>query len=201
MNRRRDLESLLDGVGLPDRNRFLRTHDLLLEAGPLPELPASLSKPPPVAVRVLRPLPTSAQPRTRALIAPLAAALALAAGAGIYVATRTSDSILTTVTMHATAAAPGASAVVRVGARDRSGNLPITLRVRGLPALPAGSVYEMYLTDKGRVVGSCGVFNSNGRWTVVKLNAPYRVGEYSGWLIRSERAHRPSSPPLLTTEA
>ncbi len=101
--------------------------------------------------------------------------------------------------MHATAAAPRATATVRVGSRDRAGNWPITLRVRGLPRLPRGGYYEMFLTDKGRPVASCGRFRTDGGTTVVRLNAPFRLGEYSGWTITRGGPHRPQSQPLLTT--
>jgi len=198
-----DLNPLLDSGRPRDRERLRRAHDLLLQAGPLPELPPSLHEPPRVGVRVLRPSRVSARRRTRAwpLIAPAAAAIVLAAGTGAYLSGQQTSSIPTTVVMRATVAAPGASAVLRVGARDRSGNLPITLRVRGLPLLPRGSFYEMYLTDDGLLVGSCGVFRTNGGPTVVELNAPYRLGEYSGWVIRREHAQPPSSPLLISQPA
>jgi hypothetical protein len=197
-----DLEALLTGGGPRDRERLRRAHDLLLRAGQPPKMPPSLSEPPPVAVRVLRPTHASAGRSTRAwaLIAPAAATIVVAAGAGAYLSTRQTTSVHFTLAMHATAAAPGAFAVLRVGGRDRSGNWPITLRVRGLPALPRGSFYAMYLTDKGRIVGSCGVFRTSGRPTVVELNAPYTLSEYSGWLIRREYANERPSPPLLVTQ-
>lgn len=195
-----DLDSLLDAhISERDRHRLKRVHDALLRAGPLPELPASLQQPPPVAIRRL-PAPPPARPSRRVLIAALAATLGLAAaGASYFFTTRPAETIQSTAAMHATVAAPGASGVLRVGARDRAGNSPIVLRVRGLPTLPAGSYFDMYLTDKGRLVGSCGTFKTDGGTTVVRLNVPYRLGEYSGWMIRREHAHRPPSPPLLTT--
>lgn len=197
-----DLESLLDGKGPRDRERLHRAHDLLLRAGPPPDMPPSLSEPPRTAVHVLRRAPVQARRRTRAwaLIAPAAAVSLLAAGVGAYLSIRQPTSVHSTFAMRATAAAPGAFAVLRVGATDRSGNRPITLHVRGLPALPRGSFYEMYLTNKGRLVGSCGVFRTSGGPTVVELNAPYTLGEYSGWLIRRQSTDEPPSPALLLTQ-
>jgi anti-sigma-K factor RskA len=195
-----DFDSLLDGhLTGRERDRLRRAHDALLRAGPLPELPASLQHAPAVSVRTLR-LSPSARPRRRALVAAIAATLALAAAAAGYLLTaRPAETFKGTAAMHATAEAPGASGALRIGARDRAGNWPIVLRVRGLPALPAGSYYEMYLTDKGRLVGSCGAFKTDGGTTTVKLNVPYRLSEYSGWLIRRDHTGRPPSPPLLTT--
>ena len=134
------------------------------------------------------------------MLLPAGAALALAAGTAVYLSNRQDDSVHTSVAMHATAAAPRASAVLTVGGRDRSGNWSITLHVRGLPALPRGSVYEMYVTDEDRLVGSCGVFRTDGKPTVVEFNVPYTLADDSGWLIRREQPHRPPSAPLLTTQ-
>jgi hypothetical protein len=38
----------------PERDLFQRVHDLLVRAGPLPELPDTLARPPAVALRRLR---------------------------------------------------------------------------------------------------------------------------------------------------
>ncbi|MCW3018631.1 MAG: hypothetical protein JWN10_939 [Solirubrobacterales bacterium] len=203
MNRDRtqaDFDSLLDArMSEGERQRLRHVHDALLRAGPLPELPASLQQPPPVAIRRL-PVPPPARPGRRALLAALAATLGLAAaGAGYFFTNRPAETVQGTAAMHATAAAPGASGVLRIGARDRAGNYAIVLRVRGLRPVAAGSYYDMYLTDKGRLVGSCGTFKTDGGTTTVRLNVPYRLGEYSGWIIRREHAHQPPSPPLLTT--
>jgi hypothetical protein len=196
----KDFDSLLDAnVSERDRDRLRRAHDALLRAGPLPELPASLQQPPPVAIRRL-PVPSPAHPRRRVIVAALAATLALtAAGAGYLLTTGSAETIQTTATMHATAVAPGASGELRIGTRDRAGNWPIVLRVRGLPTLQRGSFYDMYLTNKGHLVGSCGTFKTDGGTTIIRLNVPYRLGEYSGWMIRREHAPHPPSPPLLTT--
>ena len=133
-----DFDALLDThVSEGERDRLRRAHDALLRAGPLPELPASLQQPPPVAIRRL-PVPPPARPSRRVLIAALAATLGLAAaGAGYLLTTGPAETIQGTAAMHATAIAPGARGVLRIGARDRAGNYPILLRVRGLPTLPA----------------------------------------------------------------
>jgi hypothetical protein len=53
MSRREpDLDSLIGGhVTARERSRLARVHEALLRAGPPPRLPASLSRPPEVAVR------------------------------------------------------------------------------------------------------------------------------------------------------
>jgi hypothetical protein len=181
-----------------DRDRLRRAHNALLRAGPLPELPPSLRLPPVVAVRRLR-VPPPARARRHLLVAAVATLAVAAAAAGYLVTTRPSATIQGAVAMRATAAAPHARATLRIGARDPAGNWPITLRVRGLPVLPAGSYYEMYLTNNGHLVGGCGTFKTDGDTTVIHLNVPYHLGEYSGWTIRRQRPHQPPSAPLLTT--
>jgi len=53
--------------------------------------------------------------------------------------------------------------------------------------------------NKGRLVGGCGAFKTDGGASVIHLNAPYELGEYSGWTITRQRPHQPPSAPLLTT--
>jgi hypothetical protein len=104
-----------------------------------------------------------------------------------------------TISMHATAAAPQASATVTIDSRDRAGNWPITLRVGGLPPLPQGRYYEMFLTSRGSLVAACGTFRTDGGTTVVHLNVAYRLNEYSGWTIARGGPKR--RQPLLSTVA
>jgi hypothetical protein len=186
---------------MPGRERELvrRTHEALLAAGPLPELPSALRHPPPVNVRRLR--PPKGVPSHRRILATAAAALAVTVAAAGYLATghRTRPA-RGLVALRATAAAPDARAILRIGVGDRAGNTAIRMRVRGLPALPAGSYYEMYLTDKRRIVGACGTFKTDGGAISIDVNVPYALGEYSGWLIRSEHAGGRPGPVVLTTE-
>jgi hypothetical protein len=101
--------------------------------------------------------------------------------------------------MRATASAPQAHATLRIGTRDQAGNWPLTVSVEGLPRLPASGDYEMFLTDGGRVIGSCGTSRVGGGTTVVHLNVPYVLGRHSGWVIRREPARRRPGPRLLVT--
>jgi hypothetical protein len=49
-----DLDSLIDGHEHgPEPDRLARVHDALVRAGPLPELPDTLARPPAVSVRRL----------------------------------------------------------------------------------------------------------------------------------------------------
>jgi hypothetical protein len=187
---------VVDGV---ERERLARVHDALVCAGPLPELPDSLARPTEVGVRRL-PAGRPARRRRRPLLAAVAAAFAVAAaGAAYSLSVHSEEGPQRAAIMRATAAALAAHASLRIGEPDAAGNWPVTLRVRGLPPLPVGSYYEMYLTNKGRIVGGCGTFETDPGTTVVRLNVPYRLSEYGGWLIRRERPHGLPGPPLLTT--
>lgn len=197
-----DLDRLI-GRDVPgrERARLARVHEALIQAGPPPRLPASLSPPPEIALRRL-PVASRARPRRRALPAAAAAAaiLVLAGGSSAYLLVRGSDERpQRVVAMRGTGAAPAARATVRVGARDAAGNWMLTLRVRGLPRVTAGGYYEMYLTTRGRIVAGCGTFRTDPGTTVVRFNVPFRLTEYSGWVIRREQADRPPGPTLLTT--
>jgi hypothetical protein len=195
----------LIGPDLPaaDRGRLEQAHDLLLLAGRPPELPAALRNPP-ETVRTLRLVPRASRHSRRAVAAVAAAvAIAVLAGAAGYLTAghRTQGfSAAALVRMHGTAADPEASATISIGSRDQAGNRPMRLSVKGLPPLPRGSYYTVYLTKNGRPATSCGSFKVDGaNTTVIRLNAPYDLDEYGGWIIARQRAGKPRRPTLLTT--
>ena len=176
----------LVGDDLPqaELERLGRVHELLVRAGPPPELPSELAKPPePDATIAFLPR------RHWRPLALLAAALALAAFGAGWLASSAGDSAETTfpaidfnVPMYGTEAAPNAVASIAVGEIDDAGNWPMAMTVRGLPALPAGQHYELWLTKKGELVASCGTFNTDDD-TVTYLNAPYKLRQYDGWVV------------------
>ena len=206
-----DINDLIGSETDPqERERLARVHGALARSEPCPELPASLRRPPGVdGVRVL-PLRRRApavrpawhgrlQRRTAAAAA--AATVALAGAGGAYLATAPGGGSGTwrVVAMHATSAAPDAKATLRVGSLDRAGNWSVTLSVRDLPRLPGNGYYEMLLTRRGRLVGSCGTFRADGGATVVHFNVPYRITDSSGWLIKRAIGDNHFGPLLLTT--
>jgi hypothetical protein len=179
------------------RERLERVHDLLVAAGPPPELPPSLVQPDvdereESAVRFL--------PRRRAgLMLGLAAAIALIAFVGGFVAGRAKETYSTAfdVPMHGTALASNATATIHVGELDASGNWPLKIVAHGLKPLPKGEYYEMFLTREGKPVVTCGTFRlSSGE--SVRLNAPYLL-RHGGWIVTLERPGRNGHPVVLTT--
>ena len=180
-----DLRDLVgDDVPRHELERLGRIHELLVRAGPPPELPDELVEAPETDATVAL-LPK----RHWRPLAALAAALALAAFGTGWLAASARDSggetfpaIDFRVPMQGTAAAPNAVASIAVAERDDAGNWPMAMTIRGLPALPEGQDYELWLTRKGKLVASCGTFHTNDD-TVTYLNAPYRLSQYDGWVV------------------
>ena len=160
-----------------ERERLRRAHEALLAAGPPPDLPASLVR------------PRRAGLSRRALVLPLAAALAIGAAfaGGWFAAGAAGDDPEFTLGMRGTAAAPAAVADLAVFPIDEAGNWPMEMTIRGL----ADGRYELVLTRQGEPVVSCGFFLVRGR-TVAVLNAPYRLKDYDGWAVI-----RPGSERIL----
>jgi hypothetical protein len=168
----------LVGGELPpaERERLRRVHDLLVAAGPPPEMPQLPTSPP---VRAL--------PRRRAAALLIAAALALAAfGAGLLLGGPNDEfDVRLAVPMRSTANAPDASALIELGYPDDEGNWPMLVTVRGLKPLPKGGYYELLLTKEGKPVAVCGSFKVKSQGaTTVRLGASYDLRNFDGWVIR-----------------
>ena len=172
-----------DDVPAAERERLRRAHDLLVAAGPPPELPPSIAEPPAARGRLAF-LPR----RRRGALLALAAALAAAAfGAGYFVGDRGGEGSALprdfVLKMRGTQAAPGAVASLVVFEKDDDGNWPMELTVRNLPPLRVEGRYELYLTRRGKIGPSCGTFLVESDKTIAHLNAPYKLREYDGWVI------------------
>jgi hypothetical protein len=166
------VESDLDPV---ERERLRRVHDLLVAAGPPPELPARLETP---RVRAF--------PRRRGLALLLAAAVAVAAfGAGWFARGTEGFDVRLAVPLQATTDAPGASGLIKLGFPDESGNWQMLVTVRGLRPLPKGGYYILLLTKDGKPVATCGTFNvTSSDETTVRLGASYKLKNFDGWVVQ-----------------
>jgi hypothetical protein len=202
MDRGPDFRELVgEELGPEERERLERVHELLVAAGPPPELPPQLAKPPdesaPVVPMVL--------PRRRAgALLALAAAIALIAFLGGFVAGKkgvgqTSTSVFHSVSMHGTAGAQNASATIDIGTVDSSGNWPMKVVVRGLPQLSKGSYYEMFLTNHGKPTAACGIFTVSGSTSTVHLTMPPTITGYNGWIVTRENPANNAQTVVLTT--
>jgi hypothetical protein len=175
-------------VSPEERARLYRTHELLVQAGPPPELSPELDAVP-WPDDSLQPLFGRRRKRggRRALL--LAAALATAIVAGFLLGQATTDNGTSlnarqTVKLNGTALAQNAFATLKLGKPDEAGNWPMVLHVTGLPKLKQGGYYALYLTKGGRPLVSCGTINVDGA-TSVRLSAAYVLERFdkNGWVV------------------
>ena len=172
----------------PDRARLLAAHELLIAAGPRPELSPELEEPPAdpggQAVPFTR--------RRYTLVGAVAIAATILFGVGYTVGARNGPGA--PVETIAMTGADGAEATIDLLAKDDAGNWPLNLNVSGLPELPPGSTYTLWLTKDGELAEPCGSFVVAGGTTEVPLNAPYRLRAFDGWVV----VRTGTTEPLLT---
>jgi hypothetical protein len=181
-----------------ERDRLEHVHDLLIAAGPPPELPPALAEPSTDFEEKQTGLPRR---RTGAVLA-LAAALALAVFLGGFLAgSRKSESFSTfkSVPMHGVGEAQAASGTIDIGQLDSQGNWPLQVKVSHLPSPPRNGYYEMFLTRNGKIAATCGTFSVHGSTATVRLNAPYNLGRFNGWVVTMERPGNNGHQVMLTT--
>src|SRR5919197_3065719 len=189
MSRTPDFDDLLGSdVPAEERDRLRRAHELLIEAGPPPELSPELEAVP-WPDDALSPLwgRRRGQSRSRRpllLAAAIATVAVVAFLLGQATTSKNSIGVRKTVQLHATTLGHGALATLDLGKRDSHGNWPMVLHIRGLPRLPGNGYYDLYLTKGGKPLVSCGTFNVNGK-TNVRLSAAYNLEAFdkNGWVI------------------
>jgi len=186
-----DFDDLID-PDEPERARLRAAHDLLVAAGPPPELPPSLRAAPAEPQPRVIPLPRR---RYTALAAVAVAAVALF-GLGYAIGGRHEPQRpVRTIAMSGPA---GATATISLQPIDAAGNWPMLLDVKGLPPLRQGETYTLWLTRGGRPTDPCGTFRAGRTATTIWLNAPYRLAEYDGWVVVRTGSTKPF---LLRTAA
>ena len=164
-------------AGDPDRTRLSAAHELLVAAGAPPELPPSLETAPPEPKSTVIAFPR----RRYTAIAAVAIAATVLFGAGYAIGGRDGpEQPVQTIAMTGPAGATGSIALL---AADVAGNWPMTLEVSGLPPLPQGETYTLWLTKEGKLAESCGSFTVAAGTTTVPLNAPYRLRQFDDWVV------------------
>ncbi len=158
-----------------ERERLRRVHELLLAVEPPPEL-SRMS--PSVSA------PQTTPPRRVRRLALLAAALAVAAfGAGWLVGAR-EPGPERVIAMSGVGAERDATASIELLPEDEAGNWPMDVLVRGLAASrDRRDFYELWLTDDGKPIASCGRFVVGPGLTTVRLSVPYGLRRYDGWIV------------------
>jgi hypothetical protein len=203
MTRAPDFDDLV-GSDVPDeeRARLLRAHQLLVEAGPPPELSPELDS---------VPWPDESQPllrpkRRRSVL--LAAAIATAIGIGFALGQSTGPSSSSVQTVRVVKLAgtnldSDARGTLELGKADAGGNWPMILHARGLQQLAEGGYYDLYLTKGGKPVVLCGSFNVKGGEVVVTFSAAYDLSHFDkdGWVVTRQRPqnHDPTEIVLKPT--
>jgi hypothetical protein len=187
-------EDLVDEAELApaERERLRRVHDLLLAAGPPPEVPPELRDAP--VEEPVRLLPR----RRRLTLALIAAALAITAfGSGYLVGGRSGDvETVASIPMAGVGDGRGAFASIELLPEDASGNWPMNVLVRGLPPSSGRTdYYELWLTRNGKLAESCGRFTLHEGVTEVHLSVPYGLRAFDGWVV----TRHDSTAPLLST--
>jgi hypothetical protein len=170
----------VEGLDPAERERLRRVHELLLEAGPPPELSKSLAHLPD-GVTGARVIPLHARRRVAAALAFAAAIAAATFGVGYLVGNSGGFSTVRVAAMTGR----NALGAVTVGAADESGNWPIRFRVTGLPDLRGKyAYYELFVVRKGKPGFPCGGFKvqTTGS-TVVKFTVPYEVTGTTRWVV------------------
>jgi hypothetical protein len=183
-----------------ERERLRRVHELLVAAGPPPEMTPEIESGPTLAMTLSR----QRKPRRRlALLAAAAVAVGLVFLGGYLVGSSGSGSSTTfvrTIDLRGTSAAPNALASLQLEPGDAAGNWPMKLSVSGLPALPPRAYYAVYLVRKGEPWAPCGWFVAGGAHsgTTVILNAPYELRNGDTWVVtrQVEGSSSPGQPVL-----
>jgi hypothetical protein len=192
-----DFRELVGELESEEEARLRHVHELLVAAGPPPELPPTLLEAPSERGATVIGFPVRRRLGTMLV---LAAALAAAAFGGGYFVGHHGAGFHgegSPIAMHGSA--PGELASIELAPVDRAGNWPLLLRVEGLPRLPKGAYYELLLTRDGKLGPSCGTFRVHGGVTEVLLNAPYHVRSWDGWVVVAHRPGRGESAPILST--
>ena len=185
MNREPTLDDVIGAETTgEERARLRQAHEMLLEAGPPPELSPKLEAGPTLGMTLQR----KRAVKRRAML--LLAATLAAVGVflfGYAVANRGGGgaSPVLRQALKGTAVAPEAQGTLEVW-NSRDGNWPMTLSVVGLKQLAPHRYYEVYLVRHGKPWGACGTFrvqSSSPGVVTVTLTAPYTLRKGDSWVV------------------
>jgi hypothetical protein len=181
-----DLRDLVgEDVPESEMDTLRRADELLRSVPPAPaEIPRSLTR----AVTSVAQRPARVwTPRRAAVAVAFAAVLsALFFGLGMRAAGSDFDE-RAAIPMEATAEAGSATAMIRLGRADESGNWPLRLEVEGLKPLPKGGYYLLWLAKDGEYGVACGSFRVGEGETEAEWDVSYRLDEYDEWVITAYR--------------
>jgi hypothetical protein len=186
VNREPTLDELIgaDTTGA-ERQRLQHVHELLLEAGPPPEVSPELEQGPNLKMTVGKRRRVVRQRALLLLAASLAVLLVFLGGYAVgNQKGSTKSATAVSLKLMGTSAVPNAQASLEVWHRH-AGNWPMTLTAVGLPKLAPHRYYEVYLIRDGKISGSCGTFRATNskRAVTVTLNSPYTLKKGDSWIV------------------
>jgi hypothetical protein len=200
MTRGPDFDDLVGtDVEEAERERLRRVHDLLLEAGPPPELSPEIELGPTLAMTLSR---RGGRVQKRVLLIAAALVVVGLAFLGGYLSGNGSGlSSGSVLKLSGTSAAPAALASLHIQPVDAAGNWPMKLAATGLPKLPPHGYYTVWLVRNGKPWASCGAFVVAGanRAVSVWLNAPYRLEKGDSWVVTKQLPGRGDVGPVVLT--
>jgi len=195
-----------EGLSEVEEARLRRVHDLLVAAGPPPDLSPELFLPPVPNDEADPPEVAFLLRRRRGRVAVLALAAALAAFVGGYAFGHSKGkpaafSSVRSVAMHGAAGQPAEShGVIRIADKDSVGNWPMLVEVSGLAEqTQRAAYYELWLTHNGKAVAPCGSFRVHGKTTRVRLSVPYTLKNFDGWVVTKQPGTRDGIGPVVLT--
>jgi hypothetical protein len=194
-----DFDELVTDVEEGERERFRRVHDMLVVAGPPPELTPQMEAGPTLAMTIGGRGSRRRGQRRVALLAAAIVVLLLAFLVG-YITGNNQKVGGQLLKLQGTAQAPNAEASLRVEDVDPAGNWPMQLAALGLPKLSGKSYYEVFLVRNGKPWAPCGSFvvKNEKVGVSVRLNAPYRLRRTDSWVVtRQTWGNRTVGPVVL----
>jgi hypothetical protein len=202
VTREPDFDELVGAEAEPEeRERLRRVHDLLVTAGPPPELTPRVEAGPTLGMTLGGRSPRRLQRRVALLAAAIVVLLLVFLGG--YIAGNGNDNSVSgahVLQLKGTSLAPTALASLRIEPVDSAGNWPMRLSAVGLPKLPARGYYEVFVTRNGKIWAPCGSFVVKNAKTgiSVPLNAPYRLRKGDNWVVtRQAPGQRTAGPVVL----
>lgn len=203
MSREPTLDELIGSEATgAERERLQRAHELLLQAGPPPELSDELEAGPTLKMTMGK-RRHATKPRAMLLLAAaLAVVVVFFAGytlGGNGGGSRKQD-FARSQALQGTALVPQAQGTLEVWNSKDGHNWPMTLTVVGLPELPPRSYYEVYLVRHGKLGGSCGLFrvgSSSQDPVTVTLSSPYQLRPGDSWVVTRPGRHDTEPGPTV----
>jgi hypothetical protein len=198
-------ESIGADVPAAEHDRLRAVHELLVRAGPPPELSPELESVP-WPEEALEPLGLTRRAGARGpskwlLAAGAAAAVSIGFALGQVTGGEANRfDVQRAVEMSGTRLDRDAAATLELGSRGPDGNLPMLLHVQNLLQLPPDGYYNLYLTRAGKPIALCGSFNVKRGVTVVRMNVPYELKKFDGWVVTRQQNdnHKPTEIVLKT---